>query len=47
MLDSVNEKSLELAVRSQLAVAAHLQRMRERLADEDGQGAAEYIGAPC
>lgn len=44
MLETMNDKSLELAVRSQIAVADLVRRTRERLAAEDGQTAAEYIG---
>lgn len=44
MLETMNEKSLELAVRGQTAVAELKRRTREHLAAEDGQTAAEYIG---
>jgi Flp pilus assembly pilin Flp len=44
MLDSMTDKSVELAVRSQVAVADLVRRTRERLAAEHGQTAAEYIG---
>jgi hypothetical protein len=44
MLETMNEKSLELAVRSQIAITDLVRRAREHLAAEDGQTAAEYIG---
>lgn len=44
MLNTMNEMSLELAVRGQIAIATLMDRTRERLAAEDGQTAAEYIG---
>lgn len=43
-MTTVNEKSLELAVRAQLATSDLMHRMRERLSAEDGQTAAEYLG---
>jgi pilus assembly protein Flp/PilA len=44
MLQTMNQKSLELAVISQVAVTNLIRRTRERLEAEDGQTAAEYIG---
>lgn len=44
MPHSVTEKSLELVVRGRIAAAGLLRRSRERLGEEDGQTAAEYIG---
>lgn len=44
MTTYMNEKSLELAVRTKLATADLVSRMRERLEAEDGQTAAEYLG---
>lgn len=44
MSKSMNDMSLELAVRTQFAVADLVERTRERLAKEDGQAAAEYLG---
>ena len=44
MLQTMNQKSLELAVIGQIAVTTLIRRTRERLEAEDGQTAAEYIG---
>jgi Flp pilus assembly pilin Flp len=44
MLSTVNEKSLELAVHTQIALTDLASRMRDRLSEEEGQTAAEYIG---
>lgn len=44
MLETMNTKSLELAIHCQINAAALARRTRERLAAEDGQTAAEYIG---
>jgi hypothetical protein len=44
MLQTMNQKSLELAVIGQVAVTNVIRRTRERLEAEDGQTAAEYIG---
>ncbi len=44
MLETMTDKSLELAVRCQITIADLMHRSRERLDAEDGQTAAEYIG---
>lgn len=44
MLQTMNEKSLELAVVTQVAVTDLMERMRDRLEDEEGQTSAEYLG---
>jgi hypothetical protein len=44
MLETMNQKSIELAVIGQVAVTDLIRRTRERLEAEDGQTAAEYIG---
>ncbi len=44
MLETMTDKSLELVVRGQLSAAELVRRTRERLAAQDGQTAAEYIG---
>jgi Flp pilus assembly pilin Flp len=43
-LQTMTDKSLELAVRGQITIADLMRRTRERLAPENGQTAAEYIG---
>lgn len=44
MTKTMTDKSLELAVYVQLTAADLIGRARERLAEEDGQTAAEYLG---
>lgn len=44
MLETMTEKSLELAIRTKITAAELMHRTRERLSEEDGQTAAEYIG---
>lgn len=44
MLETMNNKSLELATYCQVAVVELMRRTRERLNDEEGQTSAEYIG---
>jgi hypothetical protein len=44
MLDTMQTKSLELVAYAQVTVNDLVRRTRERLAAEDGQTAAEYIG---
>jgi hypothetical protein len=44
MSKTMNDMSLELAVRTQLAVTDLVERARERLVREEGQAAAEYLG---
>lgn len=44
MPQTVTEKSLELVIRGRITAADLMRRTRERLEDEDGQTAAEYIG---
>ena len=41
---TAQDATLELAVRSQTYVADLVERMQARLADEEGQTAAEYMG---
>ena len=41
---TTQDATLELAVRSQTYVADLVERMQARLADEEGQTAAEYMG---
>ena len=44
MLETVNDRSLELAIRCQVTAADLMRRTRERLGAEEGQTAAENIG---
>lgn len=44
MLETMNTKTVELAIHCQIASADMVRRIRERAEAEDGQTAAEYIG---
>ncbi|MDP8908661.1 MAG: hypothetical protein M3N47_05990 [Chloroflexota bacterium] len=44
MLETMNTKTVELAIHCQIATADMVRRIRERAEAEDGQTAAEYIG---
>ncbi len=44
MLETMNHKTLELAIYCQLTAAELMRRSRDAFEAEDGQTAAEYIG---
>jgi Flp pilus assembly pilin Flp len=44
IIEAANDKSLELAVRTQFAVDGAAERLAERMRDDEGQTAIEYAG---